>query len=37
LLLFNPGSPTWKRRAAFHSMGLLWIQDRQVEGEILPV
>ena len=37
LLLFNPGSPTWKRRAAFHSMGLLWIQDRQVEGEIFPV
>lgn len=37
LLLFNPGSPTWKRQAPFTSMGLLWIQDDQVEGEIFPV
>lgn len=37
LLLFNPGSPTWKRRAPFASMGLLWIEDGTVEGEIFPV
>lgn len=37
LLLFNPGSPTWKRRAPFTSMGLLWIDDGTVEGEIFPV
>jgi uncharacterized protein len=37
LLLFNPGSPTWKRRAPFPSMGLLWIDEGSVEGEIFPV
>ena len=37
LLLFNPGSPTWKRMAPFPSMGLLWIADGSVEGEIFPV
>lgn len=37
LLLFNPGSPTWKRRAPFESIGLLWIEDGAVEGEIVPV
>jgi len=37
LLLFNPGSPTWKRRAPFTSMGLLWIDNGEVEGEIFPV
>ena len=37
LLLFNPGSPTWKRRAPFPSMGLLWIDGASVEGEIFPV
>jgi len=37
LLLFNPGSPTWKRRAPFASMGLLWIEKGDVEGEIFPV
>jgi putative phosphoesterase len=37
LLLFNPGSPTWKRRAPFASMGLLWIENGKVEGEIFPV
>ncbi len=36
-LLFNPGSPTWKRRAPFTSMGLLWIDNGEVEGEIFPV
>jgi hypothetical protein len=37
LLLFNPGSPTWKRKAPFPSMGLLWIDGGHVEGEIVPV
>ena len=37
LLLFNPGSPTWKRKAPFTSMGLLWIDGGDVEGEIFPV
>ena len=37
LLLFNPGSPTWKRKAPFPSMGLLWIEEGRVEGEIFPV
>lgn len=37
LLLFNPGSPTWPRRAPFRSMGLLWIEDGAVEGEIFPI
>lgn len=37
LLLFNPGSPTWKRQAPFTSMGLLWIEGDTVEGEIFPV
>jgi putative phosphoesterase len=37
LLLFNPGSPTWKRRAPFPSMGILWIENGEVEGEIFPV
>jgi putative phosphoesterase len=37
LLLFNPGSPTWKRRAPFPSMGILWIENDVVEGEIFPV
>ena len=36
-LLFNPGSPTWKRKAPFTSMGLLWIESGSVEGEIFPV
>ena len=37
LLLFNPGSPTWARRAPWPSMGILWNDDGDVEGEILPV
>jgi len=37
LLLFNPGSATWKRRAPFPTMGLLWIEGGGVEGEIFPV
>lgn len=37
LLLFNPGSPTWKRRAPFESMGIVWIDSGVVEGEIFPI
>ena len=37
LLLLNPGSPTWKRKAPFHSMALLWIEDGEVAAEIFPV
>lgn len=37
LLLFNPGSATWKRTAPFTSMGLLWIEGGEVEAEIFPV
>lgn len=37
LLLFNPGSPTWPRKAPFPSMGLLWIEGARVEGDIFPV
>ncbi|MDQ3533480.1 MAG: metallophosphatase family protein [Actinomycetota bacterium] len=37
LLLFNPGSPTWKRLAPFTSMGILWIEEGRVEGDVFPV
>lgn len=37
LLLFNPGSATWRRQAPTTSMGMLWITDGSVEGEIIPV
>lgn len=37
LLLFNPGSATWKRKAPFTSMGLLWIDEGLVEAEVVPV
>lgn len=37
LLLFNPGSPTWKRLAPFTSMGILWIEEGCVEGDVFPV
>ena len=37
LLLFNPGSPTWRRRAPWPSMGILWIDRGEIEGEIFPV
>jgi uncharacterized protein len=36
-LLFNPGSPTWKRMAPFPSMGLLWIEGSGIEAEVVPV
>ena len=34
ILLFNPGSPTDSRFAAFHSMGILTLEDT-ITGEIL--
>jgi uncharacterized protein len=37
LLLFNPGSPTDRRRQPRHTMGLLHVQDGSVEGEIVPL
>ncbi|MQB00024.1 MAG: YfcE family phosphodiesterase [Actinobacteria bacterium] len=37
LLLLNPGSPTWKRRAAYNSMALLWIEDGEVAAEVFAV
>lgn len=39
LLLLNPGSPTWPRRAPWPSMGLLWIDPTcaSVEGAVFPV
>ncbi len=37
LLLFNPGSPTWKRQAPFPSLGLLWLDGGKIEAEIFPV
>ena len=37
LLLFNPGSATWKRQAPTTSMGMLWIENGNVEAEIFPV
>ena len=36
-LIFNPGSPTWPRKAPFPSIGILWIEPGRVEGEIVPV
>ncbi len=37
LLLLNPGSPTWRRKAPFPSMGILWIEDGGVEAEVFPI
>jgi putative phosphoesterase len=37
LLLLNPGSPTWKRRAPWPSMALLWLEAGTAEAEIVPV
>lgn len=37
LLLLNPGSPTWKRRAPHPTMALLWIDDAAVEAEVFAV
>lgn len=36
-LMFNPGSPTWKRMAPYPSIGLLYVEDGRVEGDIIPV
>jgi putative phosphoesterase len=35
VLLFNPGSPTQRRRQSRHSVGLLTVEDGNVRGEIL--
>jgi uncharacterized protein len=37
LMLFNPGSPTWPRRAPWPSMGILWVDEGRVEGEVFPI
>lgn len=37
LMLFNPGSATWRRQAPYTSIGLLWIEAGSVEAEIVPV
>jgi putative phosphoesterase len=37
LLLLNPGSPTWKRRAPYPSMALLWIEDDEIAAEVFAV
>nr|MBA2601094.1 metallophosphoesterase family protein [Actinomycetota bacterium] len=36
-LLFNPGSPTWKRMAPYPSLGILYVEDGRVEADIIPV
>ncbi|HZS86706.1 MAG TPA: hypothetical protein VFE42_04335 [Chloroflexota bacterium] len=33
--MFNPGSPTQRRRQPRHSVGLLTVEDGSVRGEIL--
>ena len=37
LLLFNPGSPTDRRRQPNHTMGLLRVEDGEVQAELLVV
>jgi putative phosphoesterase len=37
ILLFNPGSATDRRSAAFHTVGLLTIEGGQIEGEIIRI
>ena len=36
-LLFNPGSPTWRRTAPHPSLGILYIEGGRVEADIIPV
>jgi hypothetical protein len=36
ILFFNPGSPTDRRRAPYHSVGILQVSDR-IEGRIIRV
>lgn len=36
ILVFNPGSPTDRRRAPYHSVGILEVSDR-IEGRIIPL
>ena len=35
LLMFNPGSPTDRRRQPYHTMGLLEIENGEISGEII--
>ena len=37
LRLFNPGSPTWKRRQPVPTYGLLHIRDGRVRSRIVPL
>lgn len=37
LLLMNPGSPTDRRSAPFHSVGILQLEQNEIRGEILPL
>jgi len=36
IFLFNPGSPTDRRNAPFHSLGILTV-GKEIEGEIIPL
>jgi uncharacterized protein len=35
--VFNPGSPTERRRAPAHTMGMATVEDRRVEFELIAV
>ncbi len=35
--LFNPGSPTWKRRQPRATYGWLWVRDGRIRTRIVPV
>jgi putative phosphoesterase len=35
--IFNPGSPTEKRRSPVHTMGMAWAQDGHVEFELIEL
>jgi uncharacterized protein len=34
--IFNPGSPTERRRAPVHTMGMARVEDGEVEFELIP-
>jgi predicted phosphodiesterase len=35
--IFNPGSPTERRRAPVHTMGIATVEDGRVHFELLPL
>jgi len=35
--IFNPGSPTERRRAPAHTMGIATVEDGRVHFELLPL